>query len=144
MNSSLLYDANGNPESILFVERDITERKLAEETLQTKTSLLEAQTNATIDGILIVNNDHKRVLINQRVIDLFEVPQYIVDNEDDSLLLNHVMSLNKNPEEFLEKVKYLNDHNNEISQDELELINGKILDRYSAPVLGKDGKNYGN
>ncbi len=143
VNSSLLYDANGNPESILFVERDITERKLAEETLQTKTSLLEAQTNATIDGILIVNNDHKRVLINQRVIDLFEVPQYIVDNEDDSLLLNHVMSLNKNPEEFLEKVKYLNDHNNEISQDELELINGKILDRYSAPVLGKDGKNYG-
>ena len=143
VNSSLLYDANGKPESILFVERDITERKFAEETLQTKTSLLEAQTNATIDGILIVNNDQKRVLINQRVIDLFNVPQYIVDSEDDSLLLNHVMGLNKNPEKFLEKVKYLNDHNHEISQDELELISGKVLDRYSAPVLGKDGKNYG-
>ena len=143
VNSSVLYDEIGNPESILFVERDITERKLAEETLQTKTSLLEAQTNATIDGILIIGNDQKRVLINQRVIDLFEVPQYIVDSEDDSLLLNHVMSLNKNPDEFLEKVRYLNDHNTEISQDVLELISGKVMDRYSAPVLGKDGKNYG-
>jgi len=143
VNSSILYDTNGNPESILFVERDITERKAAEEALQTKSSLLEAQTNATIDGILIVNNDQKRVLINQRMIDLFEVPQYIVESEDDSLLLNHVMGLNKNQEEFLEKVKYLNDHNGEISYDELELVNGKVMDRYSAPVLGKDGKNYG-
>ena len=143
VNSSVLYDENGNPESILFVERDITERKFAEETLQTKTSLLEAQTNATIDGILIVGNDQKRVLINQRVIDLFEVPRHIADNEDDSLLLNYVMSLNKNPEKFLEKVRYLNDHNSEISHDELELISGKVVDRYSAPVLGKDGKNYG-
>ena len=143
VNSSMLYDANGNPESILFVERDITERKLTEETLQTKTSLLEAQTNATIDGILIVGNDQKRVLINQRVIDLFDVPQYIVDNEDDSLLLNHVVGLTKYPDIFLEKVKYLNDHKDEISQDELELISGKVVDRYSAPVLGKDGKNYG-
>ena len=59
------------------------------------------------------------------------------------MLLNHVMGLNKNQEEFLEKVKYLNDHNGEISYDELELVNGKVMDRYSAPVLGKDGKNYG-
>ena len=143
VNSSILYDVKGNPQSILFVERDITERKLAEETLQTKTSLLEAQTNATIDGILIVANDQKRVLINQRAVDLFDIPQYILDNEDDSLLLNHVMALTKYPEIFLEKVMYLNEHWSEISQDEFELISGKVLDRYSAPVLGKDGKNYG-
>ena len=143
VNSTILYDAKGNPESILFIERDITERKMAEEALQTKTSLLEAQTNATIDGILIISNDQKRVLINQRVVDLFNVPQDIVDNVDDSFLLSHVMSLNKNPDKFLEKVLYLNEHQNEISQDVLELTTGKVLDRYSAPVLGKDGKYYG-
>ena len=143
VNSTILYDAKGNPESILFIERDITERKMAEEALQTKTSMLEAQTNATIDGILIINNEQKRVLINQRVIDLFNVPQDIVDNDDDSFLLRHVMSLNVNPEKFLEKVLYLNENQNEISHDVLELTTGKVLDRYSAPVLGKDGKNYG-
>ena len=143
VNSTILYDAKGIPESILFVERDITERKLAEAALQTKTSLLEAQTNATIDGILIIGNDQKRLLINQRVIDLFNVPQNIVDDDNDSYLLSHVMGLTKDPEKFLEKVLYLNVHENEISQDVLELTTGKVLDRYSAPVLGKDGKNYG-
>ncbi len=143
VNSTILHDAKGKPESILFVERDITERKLAEEALQTKSSLLEAQTNATIDGILIIGNNQKRLLLNQRVIDLFNVPQDIVDNEDDTFLLNHVMGLNKNPDDFLEKVLYLNEHQQEISHDILELTTGKVLDRYSAPVTGKDGKYYG-
>ena len=31
----------------------------------------------------------------------------------------------------------------ETSQDEIALKNGTILERYSAPVLGKDGKSYG-
>lgn len=143
VNSTVLFDLNGNPESLLFVERDITERRLAEESLQTKSSLLEAQTNATIDAILIIDTNQKRVLINQRAIDLFEVPQYILENEDDSLLLQHVVGLTKYPDQFIEKVRYLYENNNEISQDEIEFLNGKVLDRYSAPVLGKDGRNYG-
>ncbi len=143
INSTILFDAHGNPESILFVERDITERKKGEEALQTKTSLLEAQTNATIDAILIIDVNQKRVLINQRAIDLFSIPPDILANEDDTLLLQHLVGLTKYPEKFLEKVMYLYDHNHEISQDEIEFKNGKVLDRYSAPVIGKDGKNYG-
>ncbi|HTQ50150.1 MAG TPA: PAS domain S-box protein, partial [Candidatus Acidoferrales bacterium] len=34
-------------------------------------------------------------------------------------------------------------HPNEISRDEVELKDGTILDRYSSPVIGKDGKHYG-
>ncbi len=143
INSTILYDAKGNAESILFIERDITERKLAEETLRTKTSLLEAQTNATIDGILIIGVDQRRVLINQRAIDLFGVPPEVLEDDDDTLLLKHVVGLTKYPDKFLEKVMYLYDHISEISQDEIEFKNGMVLDRYSAPVLGTDGKNYG-
>jgi PAS domain S-box-containing protein len=33
VNSSVLYNADGNPESILFIERDITEKKMDEEKL---------------------------------------------------------------------------------------------------------------
>ncbi|MFZ4398721.1 MAG: PAS domain S-box protein [Bacteroidales bacterium] len=143
VNSSILLDSDGKPSSILFVERDITERKQSEEALQSKTSLLEAQTNATIDAILIIDLNQKRVLINQRAIDLFAIPQYILDDEDDTVLLKHVVSLTKFPEKFLEKVMYLYEHNREISHDEIEFKNGMILDRYSAPVLGMDGKNYG-
>ncbi|PKP46889.1 MAG: hypothetical protein CVT94_13225 [Bacteroidetes bacterium HGW-Bacteroidetes-11] len=134
---------NGEIINFLAIKEDITERRLAEEALQSKTSLLEAQTNATIDGILVIDNNQKRVLINQRAIDLFDIPAHIVDDEDDTILLRHVAGLTKNPKKFLEKVKYLYDHKTEVSQDEIEFRNGMVLDRYSAPVLGKDGKNYG-
>ena len=44
---------------------------------------------------------------------------------------------------FNEKVAWLYDHPDEISRDEIELVNGKCLDRYSAPVRGQDGRHYG-
>ena len=140
---SAVKNKNGEIVNYLAVKEDITEHKLTEEILQSKTSLLEAQTDSTIDAILVIDINQKRVLINKRAIELFDVPRHILDNEDDTLLLKHIVNLTRYPEKFLERVMYLYDHNTEISQDEIEFRNGMVLDRYSAPVLGKDGKNYG-
>ena len=137
------HDESGAVRGFACTARNITERNLSATALQTKTALLEAQTNATIDGILVVDENQKRVLSNQRIIELFAVPYTILNDDDDTALLKHVVSLTKNPDQFLEKVFYLYDHIDEISRDEIEFKNGMILDRYSAPVLGKDGKNYG-
>ncbi len=49
----------------------------------------------------------------------------------------------KNPVEFAEKIDYLQAHPDEISRDELELVDGRFFDRYSSAVRGKDGKIYG-
>lgn len=122
---------------------DTTERKHAEDMLRSKTALLEAQANSTIDGILIIDENQKRVLINQRFIDLVKAPESVLADQNDAPLLQHVMNLTKYPDKFLEKVTYLNDHLTETSRDEIELKNGMVLDRYSAPVIGKDGKHYG-
>ena len=135
---------NGTAKADVLVQlRDVTERRRAKEALRQKTALFEAQTAASLDGILVIDENNKRILVNRRIVELYQVPQYIMDNEDDSLLLKHVVSLTKYPEKFLEKVKYLNDHISETSHDEIEFKNGMVLDRYSAPVLGKDGKYYG-
>ena len=74
---------------------DITARKQAEAELQSQTAFLEAQTNSTIDGILVVNRDNQRLLLNQRMVELFNVPPEIAANKNDGLLLNHVVSLVK-------------------------------------------------
>ncbi|MEI6435626.1 MAG: PAS domain S-box protein [Bacteroidota bacterium] len=121
----------------------IEERKQVEEALQSKSSLLEAQTNATIEAILVIDENQKRIFNNQQVIKLFNVPQHIIEDEDDRALLKHVVGLTKYPDKFLEKVNYLYNHYSETSHDEIEFKNGMILDRYSAPVFGKDGKKYG-
>jgi len=136
-------DSAGNPVSVNGIIQDITERKMAEEKLLSQTSLLDAQLNSTIDGVLVVNQDQKRILTNRRMIELFNVPPEIEEDDDDTLLLKHVTELTKNPDQFLEKVKYLYDHVNEESFDEVELKTGMVIDRYSAPVIGIDGKNYG-
>ena len=59
VNSTLLYDANGNPESLLFVERDVTERKQAADTMQQISARLALATRAGGVGVwdLDLQND---------------------------------------------------------------------------------------
>ena len=116
------------------------ERRQAEEGFLEKTALLEAQLNSSIEGILIVDNQGKKVIQNQRTLDLWKIPPNIANNHDDEKQVQFVMNQTKYPEKFAEKVVYLYSHPNEISRDEVELKNGTVLDRYSSPVIGKDGK----
>jgi PAS domain S-box-containing protein len=122
---------------------DITPRKQAEAELQSQTAFLEAQTNSTIDGILVVNGHNQRLLLNQRMVELFKIPPAIAANKTDQLLLEHVVTLVKDPGSFLAKIDQLNRHPRETSRDEIELKDGMILDRYSSPVVGKNGIYYG-
>ena len=123
--------------------RDITERKKSEQQLLWKTAFFEAQVNSGLDGTLIVDSEGKKILQNQRMVELWNIPADFADEADDERRLEWVASQVKNPGQFKERVAYLYAHPNEISRDELELINGKFFDRYSAPVRGKDGKDYG-
>jgi len=124
-------------------QAEIKERKQTEEKLNWKTAFLEAQVNSTIDGILVVDEQGKKILQNQRTADLLKIPQHILDDKNDEAQRRWVAGMTKNPERFVEKVAYLYSHPNEIGRDETEFKDGMILDRYSAPVVGKDGKYYG-
>jgi len=141
--NKMIYDSEGHVVASDVVAHDITERKLAEDALRQKTALLEAQLNSSIEGILVVDRQGKKVLQNQRANDLWKIPQHIADNDDDQMQVQHVMHMTVNPEQFVEKVTYLYNHQDETTRDEVELTDGTVLDRYSAPVLGKDGQNYG-
>ncbi len=122
---------------------DITRRKRAEIELQSKTALLEAQINSTIDGILVVDSQGQRILQNQRFLEMFQVPVELLSDTDDRIMLNHVTGFILDPIGFLAKIAHLNGHPMETSRDEIELTNGTILDRYSSPVIASDGKYYG-
>jgi PAS domain S-box-containing protein len=71
------------------------------------------------------------------------VPSEIATKFDDGPLLAHAVSLVKDRHTFRERVRYLYDHPGETSRDEILLMDGTILDRYSAPVNDSDGKHYG-
>ena len=143
LSVSLVRDGTGQPRYFIAQIQDITEQKRVDAELRWKTAFLEAQVSSSIEGILVVDKDGRKILQNQRFADLLGIPRRIADGDDDGQLFQWVTGVTKNPKEILERVLYLNSHVDEISRDEIELANGTILDRYSAPVLGGDETYYG-
>jgi PAS domain S-box-containing protein len=141
-NKAVFTDRQGAVSGLIGTILDITEQEREEAELRQKTALLEAQVNASLDGIIIVDKGRK-ILQNQQVNDLLKIPRHIAENDDDEVQVKWVKSLAKHPEEFCEKVAYMLAHPDKTMRDELEFKDGTVLDRYSSPVIGKDGKHYG-
>ncbi len=70
VNSAVLYDKNGQPSSILFVERDITERKLAEENLQNERTLFRTIIDLIPDAVYVKDIEGKKILANPKEVEL--------------------------------------------------------------------------
>ena len=122
---------------------DITESKQSREALLFKTALLEAQSETTIDGILVVDDSDHIVLVNKQFGRHFGVPDDLLSRRDDQLLLKHFANKVEDPDAFFERVKFLYDHRDEKSRDEFRLKNGKSFDRYSAPLVDSKGGHRG-
>jgi PAS domain-containing protein len=118
-------------------------RRQAEIELRWKTAFLEAQVDSTLDGILVVDDQGKKILQNQRMNELWKIPPEISGNTDDSVQVKFVTGRTKNPRQFADRIIHLNSHPGEVSRDEIELIDGTFLDRYSASVSDKAEKHYG-
>lgn len=115
----------------------------SERELRWKTAFLEAQVDAAIDGILVVDEFGHKMLQNLRMVELFQIPLAFANKKDDSDQLKWVTSVVADPDAFIERVNYLYAHPEEAGRDEVELKDGTVLDRYSAAVRGPDGRYYG-
>lgn len=118
------------------------DRKRAEVELCFQKSLLESQTEASIDGVLVVSPNREILSYNQRFLDLWGVTrEQMIKSDEEALrgVTDRVVS----PEEFIARVNYLYEHPGEKSHEEVELKDGRTFDRYSAPVRGPQGEHYG-
>ncbi|NLI16590.1 MAG: response regulator [candidate division Zixibacteria bacterium] len=121
---------------------EISDRIKAEEELAQSLSLLTATLESTADGILVVNNEGKIINLNQKFIDMWSIPPEIIQSKDNQKAIDFVLGQLKYPELFLKKVQESYAHLDIESEDTLELIDGKIFERYSQPYkLG--GKSVG-
>ena len=125
------------------VVSDVSRRKQAELELETRTAFLQALTDATLDGLLVVDESGRRILHNRRLGEIFDVPPGVLRGSDDAPLLRHVTQMATEPGPFLARVRYLYRHPQESARDEIELRNGTVLDRYSSPVMGENGQYFG-
>ncbi|MEH1953321.1 PAS domain-containing sensor histidine kinase [Nostoc sp.] len=148
-----MYDSQGQQVGWRWLLRDISEqqamlrdiydelrlRQQAEKNLHRMNAVLQAQQEASIDGILIIDENLTVTSFNQKFSQLWQIPAAILETRDDRQLLRWVLDQLVNPDEFMAKVKYLYQHPEESSRDEIFLKSGKIFERYSAPVRGQQG-----
>jgi signal transduction histidine kinase/CheY-like chemotaxis protein len=128
---------------VVELRQEIAARKKADEEVAFKNSLLSAQQEASIDGILAVDANDKIVLFNRRFVEMWNIPSKLIQSRDDPPVLQWVQRQVADADAFLERVRYLVEHPNKTSRDELVLLDGRVFDRYSAPMLGTSERYYG-
>jgi diguanylate cyclase (GGDEF)-like protein len=118
-------------------------RRKMEEEVELKNTILKTQQETSLDGILVVSGGGEIISYNQRFVDLWQLPQDMVSARVDAPVLMAVAAQIADEQAFVERVQYLNRHHEEKSRDEVQLTDGRIFDRYSAPVIGADSTHYG-
>jgi diguanylate cyclase (GGDEF)-like protein/PAS domain S-box-containing protein len=132
----------GRPAFIGTVQ-DVTERKSHDEELRWRKIFLQAMVRSSDDGLLIVDSHLGKVVENQKMIDMWKIPQGVVGNGDEHEKIEYVMSAIKDPQRFYDMIVRVYNHPEETVRGEFELKEGTVVDAGSYPVLGKDGKQYG-
>jgi diguanylate cyclase (GGDEF)-like protein/PAS domain S-box-containing protein len=127
----------------LAIQRDITERKRSEEDLRRKTLVLATEHEATIDGILVVDEHDMILSFNTQFAAMWNIAQELLATGHDGPLLAAVTEQIADPEAFLARVKFLYEHRDQVARDEIELKDGRTFDRYTAPMRESDGRYYG-
>jgi len=117
--------------------------KRAENDLLFINSLLKAQYETSIDGILVVDGTGQLIFHNKRFKEMWGIPQDILDSKDAKKIQSHILGQLKDPDEFSRRIEYLNVHTNEESKEEIEFLDGRIFDQYSSPLIYEKRNLYG-
>jgi diguanylate cyclase (GGDEF)-like protein/PAS domain S-box-containing protein len=120
-----------------------SQRKQADDEIKLKNTILKTQQEMSLDAILVVNKKTEILSYNQQFIDLWGVSPQLLSAGQDEPVLRSVTAQVENPKAFSDRVKYLVEHHEDKSREEVLLKDGRIIDRYSAPATGADGQYYG-
>lgn len=125
---SLVRTGSGEPAYFIAVGQQIDDRKRSY-------SLLQAAINSVADGLLVVDRQGKVTSINQRFLDLWNIPQALADSGNHEALLAFVVDQIRTPEAFLRKIRELYAHPDQESLDVLEFKDGRVFERYARPQI---------
>ncbi len=139
----IIRNAAGVPTRFVGALVDLTEQVRDAERIAFQKALLEAQTEASRDGILVVDNDRRILSYNRRFVAMWGIPDPVLATGEDHQVLQAVLDKLVDPAAFLERVEGLYKDPNWTASDEIHLRDGRTFDRYSAPVHGQGGEHYG-
>lgn len=116
------------------LQAEISERKRAQEELNFQKSLLECQSEAILDGILMVSPREEWLFHNRHFIEMWRMPAEIAQARSSEISIPWAIEQLTNPEQFTAQLEFVAKYPQAISQTELRLKDGRTFERYSAPV----------
>ncbi len=129
-------------EQALQVAKDELEIKVQERTLELRgtneqleqsLSTLQATLESTADGILVVDRQGKIATFNHRFVEIWGLPEAIIESRDDDQAIAFVLDQLVDPEAFTIKVRELYKQPETESFDTLLFKNGRVVERFSLP-----------
>ncbi len=142
-HGTALRDRDGRLIAIEGILTDITERKRVEIELSFSHNLLTTAIENSPDAILVVDAGDRITKFNRHFVELWNIPQQFLRAGMDTPLLNHVARQMKNKSEFVARVRYLYDHPEIQSHEEIEPADGRIIERHSRSLYDAQRKYLG-
>lgn len=115
--------------------RDITKHKKSENILKKSESLLKSILDSVGDGLLVVDAKGRITHRNNEFIKMWKIPSRLINDTDDSQLINFVLSQLSKPSQFVDRVKKLY-NSTKTNNDILHFKDGRIFERNSQPLMG--------
>ncbi|MDP3532022.1 MAG: EAL domain-containing protein [Alphaproteobacteria bacterium] len=101
--------------------------------LELSLSLVHATIESTSEGILVVSHDQKIVLYNQKYLDLWSIPKWMIESSDSALIFKKMAEQMIDSTIFLQTMSELSKHNDIVNFKELMLKSNKSLEFYRHP-----------
>jgi diguanylate cyclase (GGDEF)-like protein/PAS domain S-box-containing protein len=103
-------------------------------------AILQAQQEATLDGILVVDTQGGVLSYNRRFLVIWGIPEGVAATADDNVFLGYAAELVEDWDAFIAIVNHLYEHPDETrTEDPVALKDGRVLARASVPVIS-DGR----
>jgi anti-sigma regulatory factor (Ser/Thr protein kinase) len=106
-------------------------------------ALTVAQAEAAPDGLLVVSPVGEMIFMNRRFGEVWGFPEELLRSRDDEAALASAMDRVADPDEFIRRVRAVYADGAAPTRDEILLRDGRVLDRYGAPLHTPDGSYLG-
>ncbi|MCB0061955.1 MAG: PAS domain-containing protein [Caldilineaceae bacterium] len=137
------FDEGGRIDGLMLFIYDITTLKSTEQALRFQKTLLEAQSESSLDGIWVVSQQRRWLSFNQRFVDMWDIPTEIVNAGESDRTFHFMVNQLADPAAFQSLVQMLSANPTLTHTDVLRLQDGRHVDWFSTPIVGDDGQQYG-
>ncbi len=134
---------NGEIDGLMLFIYDITPLKSTEQALRFQKTLLEAQSESSLDGIWVVSPDGRWLTSNQRFLEIWRFPRALAQASNSNVALEYLYAQLVQPAPFRQQVQRLSADTETKTADVLHLRDGRHIDWFTAPITGDDGHQYG-